>query len=618
MERKELRRKTFLWHIWLLIFILSSLLFALSLPSLLSPTLRITKVQAQNIGTTSDPDPDSHTDLEPILQPDIELIHKVEILQGGSILVNDSLTLRNLGTQGIASFLLGFPEEFKGYLDHFFAYDDLGERLSLENASQGLGLQGIFTFRVHLPKVLAPMEETRITILLIFSRIMSFSTSLQRYEAQVFLNPILAFNVSKFSSEIAFPKTLTPVNYPENLTLIVEDGRRTLILNASSYLQSFTSYKAKISFQGNLQVLSIKSLKRTVEISSEGVIRVFDNYQIENPIAKKVSSVNVTLGKGAKGIAVEDSLGPLAFTERALNKTLEGMEGVEVQLNLRDEIGAGELASFTVSYELTRQMYASSGEGVWNQVLSLRLPFGFKAKVARLLVEFVLPEQARLLNASSNLGQGSFEGVSGIVSQSRQGIFWNAKEVSFLEEPSFVVSYAHSILWSTLQPMVFTLLIAMLAYGVLQYRPKAPPERRAPGVSLEAVKGFIEACGRYMELELEFDRLSDEFDRRKIGGSQYRKMANVLNERKKETERTLLETGNTLRKLGGRYENIVVEIEEAKAQMETIRMSIDNLRNQYRLGRISKVVYERLLKDYSRRLEGERAKVRRNLEALRG
>ncbi|MBS7610079.1 hypothetical protein KEJ19_05885 [Candidatus Bathyarchaeota archaeon] len=613
-----MKRKTFFLHLWLLIFILSSLLFALSLPSLLSFTLRISEVNAQNPGTNLDPDsdPDSDLGIEPIPQPEVELIHKVEIFQGGSILVNDSLILRNPGIQSIDSFVLGFPEEFKGYLDHFFAYDDLGERLSLENES--LSLPGIFAFRIRLSKALLPMEETRITILLVFSRIISFSTSLQRYEIQVFLNPILSFNLSRFSSEIAFPKTLTPVNYPENLTLVVKDGRKALILNASSNLQSFTSYKAKISFQGNLQVLSIKNLRRRVEVSMEGVIRVFDDYQIENPIAKKVSSVNVTLGKGAKGIAVEDSLGPLAFTERALNKTLEGMEGVEVQLNLRDEIGLGELASFTVSYELPRHIYASSGGGVWNQVLSLRLPFGFKAKVVRLLVQFILPEQAQFLNASSNLGQGILEVVSGIASQSRQVIFWNAKEVSFLEEPSFLVSYAHSILWSTLQPMVFTLLIAILAYGFLQYRPKAPPERVAPGVSLEAVKGFIEACGRYMELELEFDRLRDEFDRRKIGSSQYRKMTNVLNERKRETERTLLETGNTLRKLGGRYENIVVEIEEAKAQMETIRMSLENLRDQYRLGRISRVVYERLLREYSRRLEGERTKVRRNLEALRG
>ncbi|MBS7627906.1 hypothetical protein KEJ36_03710, partial [Candidatus Bathyarchaeota archaeon] len=372
MERKELKRKTFFLHLWLLIFILSSLLFALSLPSLLSFTLRISEVNAQNPGTNLDPDsdPDSDLGIEPIPQPEVELIHKVEIFQGGSILVNDSLILRNPGIQSIDSFVLGFPEEFKGYLDHFFAYDDLGERLSLENES--LSLPGIFAFRIRLSKALSPMEETRITILLVFSRIISFSTSLQRYEIQVFLNPILSFNLSRFSSEIAFPKTLTPVNYPENLTLVVKDGRKALILNASSNLQSFTSYKAKISFQGNLQVLSIKNLRRRVEVSMEGVIRVFDDYQIENPIAKKVSSVNVTLGKGAKGIAVEDSLGPLAFTERALNKTLEGMEGVEVQLNLRDEIGLGELASFTVSYELPRHIYASSGGGVWNQVLSLR------------------------------------------------------------------------------------------------------------------------------------------------------------------------------------------------------------------------------------------------------
>jgi chromosome segregation ATPase len=121
-----------------------------------------------------------------------------------------------------------------------------------------------------------------------------------------------------------------------------------------------------------------------------------------------------------------------------------------------------------------------------------------------------------------------------------------------------------------------------------------------------------------MELELELEKLMEEAERGKIGRSQLRMMMGRLNERKRELERAMSEAGGILRRLGGRYENVVVEIEEARARIETIRMGIESLRNQYRVGRVSKIVYERLLRDYSRRLEGERAKVRRNLEALKG
>jgi len=588
---------------WLLLGFLTYLLFVFP-PFLLIPSAFMTfPAHAISPGTNGE------------LKAEARLFHKVEILDGGSILVNDSLTLRNLGIEAIDSFLLGFPEEYREGLDHIFAYDGLGERLSIENES--LSLPGIFAFRVKLKKALAPNEETIVKILLTFSRLISFSTSLQRYEAHVFLSPILAFNVSSFFSELVYPQSLEPVVYPENLTKVLEVGKKALVLNASSSLQSFTSYKADISFQGSLQILSIRSLKRTVEVSPEGMIRVFDAYEIQNPIARKVSSINIILGKGAKGIEVEDSIGPLSHSESPLNETSGCMEGVEVKINLRDEIKEAERVSFTVSYELPRLLYASSEDGIWNQVLSLRLPFGFKAKVERFFVQILLPYNAQLLRASSNLEERGSQYLSEKGMQTKGAISWEAEAVSFLEEPAFLISYAQSILWSTFQPMVFALLLSILAYGVLQYRPKAPAPR-APSVSPEAVKGFIEACGRYMELELELEKLMEEAERGKIGRSQLRMMMGRLNERKRELERAISEAGGILRRLGGRYENIVVEIEEARAQIETIRMGIESLRNQYRVGRISKIVYERLLRDYSRRLEGERAKVRRNLEALKG
>ena len=64
--------------------------------------------------------------------PKIELEHSIQIIQGGVIIVNDTISIQNEDVEPITSFTIGFHKDFAKNLDNATVTTALGEQLTIK------------------------------------------------------------------------------------------------------------------------------------------------------------------------------------------------------------------------------------------------------------------------------------------------------------------------------------------------------------------------------------------------------------------------------------------------------------------------------------------------------
>jgi hypothetical protein len=507
--------------------------------------------------------------------------HQVKILYNGYILVNETIKISGAAPNSLT---IGLPYRYEPYVLRCIAYNtaNINQRY---NVTTGVTLGdriGFYGVNVTLNQ---QMENATVTVIFVLSN------SLLRQNPQ---------NTTLYTLDFpAFP-SLT-VDAPLcNASVILPSAAKyttgTGIVNATNYsinraLSKFTYEPANLTFQltsDDIQLFTVEEFKREISVGNFGEIEVSDSYYIRNDSPKQMTSVKVALPPNASNVRVEDEFGR-KMTFNAITST--------VSLSLPVESGAS--TSFIVRYSLP-------------QNASKKLSFTFFPEVnyyiEKAWVTITLPEGAKIVSLSpESVSTGWIYGVSMDVFQEK--ITASVQGILSLDNFTIKVAYEYNPLWLAFRPTLWVWAIAVLGCAIVAVwkRPKAPEAVAVPTVAVrlspEILRKFVSSYEEKMRITSEIKSLEAAVGKGRIPRQRYKVQRKTLETRLAALSRTLDDLKLKLRSAGGRYADLMRQLEIAETEINEVESNIKSIEARHRRGDLTLEAYRRLLADYESRRE---------------
>ncbi|MGQ9461173.1 MAG: hypothetical protein ACUVRA_08090 [Candidatus Bathyarchaeaceae archaeon] len=536
-----------------------------------------------------------------------QIIHMVKIHDYGLVSINDTLKLSSKDGNGVLqNFSIGFPFEYGANLDYCFAYNasNPDEHFEVE-LDAGLGGRiGFYGVNVVFPE---PRRSYNLTVFFVFSNLVSSVTE-ALFNFTFPLYPGLAQTASLCNVTVILPPdancTLNPFDEKnldfKNITL---DDRQVLKHSAFN-LTSFQYEPALLQFSTMaymFRLMDVNEIKREIKLDQWGGIHVSDSYHVTNK-GFNLSSVIVKLPLGASfdpKTGARDEFGPLPKDPLIEKGNVTTPTKVIVQL--RGVLTKNKDVKFTVTYSLPWKDHVNQyGWSDYN--LNVTFSKQFDWTIRKLEVSITLPEGAEFQSSKSpdpcNVKKSLFQ----------ETITYVFSNVTPFHNLDFDLTYRYLVFWASLYPTLWmgVLVIIGCAITLLWQAPRPPP---VPVILVppKDLKSFVEAYEGKTRILLELESMEEQLRKGRIPRRRYKVRKKMLEGRLSTLSRDLASLREKIRTAGGRYADIMRQIEVAETMLEGVETDIRRVEARYRQGEISKGAYRRLLDEYHRRRE--RAKI---------
>ncbi|MEM3788703.1 MAG: hypothetical protein QXN95_02395 [Candidatus Bathyarchaeia archaeon] len=506
--------------------------------------------------------------------------HQVKILYNGYILINDTIKVNGNMQNGI---LIGFPYKYASYVLRYIAYNtaNFTQRYIVVSGVPLDNRMGFHGFKVTLN----PQPENGV-----FSVIFVLSNSLLRQNPQ---------NTTLYTLDFPAYPSLTADASSCNASVVLPPNAKfvsgTGTVNATNYsvkktLPQFTYEPANLTFQlttGDIQLFTVMEFKREINIGSTGEIMVSDSYYIKNESPQQMTSVKVAVPQNASSVWVEDEFG------RKGKITLDTRTGMyTVSLSLPVE--SGKSTRFIVKYNLPKNMSFTFFQEI-----------NYYIEKASIII--TLPEGAKItsLRYESALPIGTY-GVSRDVFQEKITI--SKQGVLSLDSFSIKLAYECNPLWLAFRPTLWVWAIAVFGCAIVAVwkRPKAA-EVVVPTVAVrlspEILRRFVKSYEEKRRITSDIKSLEVAVSKGRIPRQRYKVQRKTLETRLAALSRSLDDLKLKLRSAGGRYADLMHQLEVAETELNEVESNIRSIEARHRKGDLTLEAYRKLLADYDSRRE---------------
>ncbi len=164
------------------------------------------------------------------------------------------------------------------------------------------------------------------------------------------------------------------------------------------------------------------------------------------------------------------------------------------------------------------------------------------------------------------------------------------------------MTYQLDPFWSSLSPLSWVGLVeGALAAGVLAVLSRPGAEGAISGAPSQLITKFVELYDEKSSMRLESDKMEEDLARGSLNRYDYKQRRRMLDRRMTEVDKALTPIEEQLAAAQGRYSDMIKRIERAEVELNVIKTTANDLRNQYRSGKISRDLYESLNADLVRR-----------------
>ncbi len=549
--------------------------------------------------------------------------HKVQILDGGLMIINDTIRLSTLGGDSVLleEFSLGFPIQFQSNLEYCFAYNRIDEELEVEK-DVGLGELGFYGIDVNFPDgVSVSGDETyNFTVVFLFSGLIETKRELVpkesapgeevEFEHETYfyidfpLYPSLPQAASLCNVTIIIPEDIYVVNSSYAEWVGARDAFNRVRENLKAFAYEETGIlKTTVAFQdppvtyeerGHLKlgietegspealtVVRVDEIQREITLIPWRQVYVSDFYHLTNGGAE-LSFIEIQLPQGAFAVSYHDQQG-----EHQVNPE----ELPTASIIFAAEVGKKESTEFVVTYKLPWEDYVNYRDQ-WNLDFAMSL---FKDRSFHWVLEkfsvTIAPPEGAALKSSSPEPQSL-----------KKSITFTFHRVTPFHNLELKLTYEYLIFWSAFRPTLWIGFLVVVGYVIasLWGAPKPPPTP-AVSVSPEALRDFVEAYERKTRVLRELGRLEQQVRNRKISRRKYKMRKKALEGRVSVLSKDLTSLKEELRKAGSRYASFVRQIEVAETELEETERAIRRIKLRYRRREISKGTYSRLMEEYTSR-----------------
>ena len=510
----------------------------------------------------------------------VNVSRQISTTNWGTTIINDTITITN-SSAPISQMLLGFPSQIGPNVRNVTAMDlQNGKALTVAPASPSGS--DYTAFEVSLPGR-EPPPAYSFLVRTISTDLLSFNPGKSQFNFTFSPFPVTNFPMAQASLSVNVKGWSNPTasNVNGNFT----NGIFTASLGP---VNPFDMRVARITFSSSGSQSILDALAdRTITIAPSWVVTVNDNYNVTNR-GPSLPNIAFTLPKDVKSVSGSDAVGVLD-TPNIVSGGQSSTNSTWKVSPRYGSIGTNQSMAVNLKYDLPSSIVSSSSPGTYNLNFELFENTQFYESVLR--TKIVTPTGFR----QNSLVSAVPYTISG------NQILFQVSPVTPFSNLSFSMSYGLSPFWASLSPLAWTVLLELaVVFALLVFQPSAETVLVSGGPA-EIIRRYVDLNDEKATLRQEADRMEEDIGRGAVNRHEYKRRRRLADIRMAELERTLGPVKSQLSNSGARYQDMVRRVERAEADLQAVRVSIADLRNQYRAGRMEKQLYESLTADLERR-----------------
>ncbi len=507
----------------------------------------------------------------------------VQIEIDGAVVITDIVKLSlngNTNVEPLSNLVIGLPRAYQGDLFHYFAYN----AVSRLHVTPNLDMDGFYGVEVQFRESidLAKTGSYNFTVVYVLTGLVSLDG--EEYNVSFPLYPVLEKEVSFYNVTVILPPRTLYVNsssYFDNATITMPQYSYMVLNRTESNVKPFTNQTSWITFahSGYPQEffpIELNQVVREITLDPWGNLIVSDFYQITNK-GESLSTITLYIPRNATEISAQDVYGSIGVS---VKDEVAAYKGVSV--SLREALANDKKVKLTLNYMLPYGMYTKQNS-IEDYTLTLDF-LNFIHYIARkLIVKVILPEGADY-----------------------QGKIHEYDNVTKFHDLNFNLNYQYNIFWASFRPVSWVGISSAVFCAILFLRVTVKPAKPAVIVTpipLEILRRFVDAYEEKMRIALELKSMERRVRSGKLSKRKHRLRRISLDNRLSRLQKELIDLRSKIEAVGGRYSDMMKQLEIAEADLETLEGDIQRVEARYYRKELSAEAHRRLLDEYNRRRE---------------
>jgi hypothetical protein len=567
-----------------------------------------------------------------------ELVRAGNVSGYGMVNIKDKITIQNNNENPIDSMFIGIPLRHSDDLIYYQAYGENENSLVIDRLN--IVMNEFEMLIIYFDSPLLPYQSTTVYFFQSFKNLFTYNLFYEP-DLQVHQNftftvwPILPYRAEGYIyTTYQIPSTAERLYFERVGSTGNEDDTKTYRWDLSKSLK----YDHLEPFLANLEdaidanngkefitilfqdtvlkfaEIHVEEINREIHISPWGIIKVEENFLIQNHGYFNQRSVSVNIPSNAKNVKVIDDLGELSFTID--NTKTNNRKKLEVNLiQNRAFLTPSSKVKLLLTYDLPFNDYFSANwlqQSLKMNLITSQFEYLVKKQTINIIIE----------------GCGTIDYIStppNAIGQSGSSkiLTYYSDYVSPIENENFLITYTIDLFDLLLRPLLIMLIIAILLslYTLIIKSKKSEEEILTFKKELMPISEIREFCSLYEEknaLTLEIRKAEEDAKRKKLAKKTYKsiltKNATKIEQIKEEIipfKKDLAETNET-------FNNIIKKLDVLDAERVSVDDSLNLLDNRYKKGRLpSKAAYEKLANDFLNRRKKIDRTIDRYIQQLR-
>ena len=526
--------------------------------------------------------------------------------QYGVVHVSDRFSVYNNGS-GSASFLdFAIPRVYRDNLYYADAKDILGRELTIDpdvnKTSQ------LYWIRVHFAQDLASGKNYTFTVSSVLGN--TVTTSAIGYEFNFTAAPVLSQDVRIANVTFFAPQGSTFKLPPNSTYATISSGGYPGLVNSYKPWKAYSSdIFSAIYGSVNQYLLNLTTVERDIIIGNDGTLGVSELYHVYNP-SITIASLTITLADGAYNVMAYDDVGAMWATPQNPSSPYQ----VTVQPRYTVGIKTNESFTFTLTYNVPQSKYLKQLNwwGAYNLTFALldnKDDFLFRNATVRIV--------APAGTSTTNLKMSPQSPISPPIQISPDQRTFNIRGATAQTNMTFGLAFNRVPFWSAFGVLGWiTGLEAVIFAFALATRLRRGAELVVP-IPVEKLREFVGLYDERLALSRELVLMEEEVSRGGLVRHEFRRRRKLMEQRLDELNKSLMEVKAELRGTSPRHQELMRRLDNAEAEIEASRASLNQVRGQYRAGKTTKDAYDTLMNNISKRIDRAEETLETTLITLR-
>ena len=504
----------------------------------------------------------------------------------GVSFVSDQFSLTT-GSSPVSQITLGIASSLSSKLRFTEAVDYQSNQLRISPLKLASLLSGGNYSAMDIAFPSAKTGTYRFNLTSVYSDLLSFNSTSSNFVFAFEPFPLMDDNYSVTSATLSVKTGDWPS--PKVSSVIGTFASATFSSQAIP-LEPFNTTVATMTFSssGTSQSIFGVTANRTITLAQTGSIQVTDFYNMTNK-GHDLSSLTLPLPKNVQTATASDIIGKVSTLTAA--SATDGTNTVTF-IPRFGTVKAGASSSVRINYALPSQSYLTT-KGLGRFELNFHLFDNVKFVESSLQMKIITPMGFRL---------NSFSGQT--FASSGNQILVQVSTVTPMSNLSFIIDYQLDPFWASLSALSWAGLAVVSIVGVvLAVGATSMAGVAVSGAPSELIGRFVELYDEKSAMRLEAEKMDEDLLRGALNRHEFKRRRRVIDLRIAELDRTLAPVKDQLSKSNPRYQDMIKRLERAEADIQVVRTTSADLRNQYRSGRIARELYESLISDLAKRKE---------------